>query len=122
MFAATLTLTIAGNARVLNRLNQDQFGSEYGYSDAVQSIVMKIRHSQDSPDADGISMKRHNLFVEWIVYATPTAAMKKFTSTTTIRAGKTDDPVSCADLHKAVAVLLATSSSQMVTDLSVGIN
>jgi hypothetical protein len=122
MFANTLTLTIAGVARVLNRVNQDSYGSEYSYTDATQSIVMKIRHSQDNPDGDGINMKRHNLFVEWIVFATPTVLMKKFTSTSTFRHGKTDDPVSCADLHKAVAVLLAASSSQMITDLTVGIN
>lgn len=122
MFAATLTLTIAGNARVLNRVNQDSFGSEYQYTDALQSISMKIRHSLDSPDADGISMKRHNLFVEWIVYPTLTVPMKKFTSTTTMRNGKFDDPVNAADLVKAVHVLLAATSSQMITDLSVGIN
>lgn len=122
MFAVTLTLTIAGNARVLNRVNQDSFGSEYSYSDALQSITMKIRHSQDSPDADGIAMKRHNVFVEHVVYPTLTVPMKKYTSTVTMRNGKFDDPVGTADLFKAVAVLLATSSSQMVTDLSVGIN
>jgi hypothetical protein len=122
MFAATLTLTIAGNARVLNRVNQDAFGSEYQYSDALQSISMKIRHSLDNPDSDGISMKRHNVFVEHIVYPTVTVPMKKFTSTSTLRNGKFDDPVGIADLHKAVAVLLAASSSQMITDLSVGIN
>lgn len=122
MFAATLTLTIAGNARVLNRLNQDNFGSEYGYSDATQSISMKIRHTQDSPGNDGITMKRHNVFVEHVVYPTPTAAMKKFTSTTTIRHGTYDDPVGAADLIKAVHVLLAASSSAMITGLTVGEN
>ncbi len=122
MFAATLTLTIAGIARVLNRVNQDAFGSEYQFSDATQSISMKIRHSQDNPDSDGISMKRHNLFVEHVVYPTPSAAIKKFTSTVTMRHGKFDDPAGTADLLKAVNVLLAASSSQMVTDLSVGIN
>jgi hypothetical protein len=122
MFASTLTLTIAGTARVLNRVNQDSYGSEYQYSDATQSIAMKIRHSLDNPDNDGISMKRHNLFVEWVVYPTPTAAMKKFTSTTTLRAGKFDDPVGGADLVKAVHVLLAASSSAMISGLSVGEN
>jgi hypothetical protein len=122
MFAATLTLTIAGNARVLNRVNQDAYGSEYQYSDALQAISMKIRHSLDNPDADGISMKRHNVFVEHIVYPTLTVPMKKFTSTVTMRNGKFDDPVGTADLFKALAVLLAASSSAMVTDLSVGVN
>lgn len=122
MFANTLTLTIAGVATVLNRVNQDAFGSEYQFSDATSQVSMKIRHSLDNPDSDGISMKRHNVFVERIVYPTPTAAMQKFTSTVTMRQGKYDTPVGTADLFKALAVLLAASSSQMVTDLSVGIN
>jgi hypothetical protein len=122
MFANTLTLTIAGNAQVLNRLNQDSYGSEYQYVDALQSITMKIRHGVDTPDSDGVSMKRHNVFVEHVVYPTPTVAMKKYTSTTTIRNGKFDDPVGAADLVKAVHVLLAASSSAMITALTVGEN
>lgn len=122
MFANTLTLTIAGVATVLNRVNQDAFGSEYQFTDALSSVSMKIRHSLDNPDKDGISMKRHNLFVERIVFPTLTVPMKKFTSTVTMRQGKFDDPVGTSDLLKAVNVLLATSSSQMVLDLSVGIN
>lgn len=122
MFAATLTLTIAGNARVLNRVNQDSYGSEYQYSDALQSISMKIRHSLDNPDADGISSKRHNVFVEHIVFPTPTAAMQKSTATVTMRHGKYDNPTNAADLFKALAVLLAASSSLMVTELVAGVN
>lgn len=122
MFANTLTLTIAGNARVLTRNNQDNFGSEYQYSDALQSIVMKIRHSQDNPDNDGISSKRHNVFVEHIVYPTPTVAMQKCTATVTMRHGKFDNPANAAELFKALAVLLAASSSVMVTQLVAGEN
>lgn len=122
MFATTLTLTIAGNARVLNRVNQDSYGSEYQYSDSTQSITMKIRHSLDTPDSDGVIMKRHNVFVEHIIFPTPTAAMQKFTSTTTLRGGRYDDPVKVADLVKAVHVLLAASTSAMITGLSVGEN
>lgn len=122
MFANTLTLTIAGVATVLNRINQDAYGSEYQFTDALSSVSMKIRHSLDNPDADGISMKRHNLFVERIVFPTLTVAMKKFTTTVTMRQGKFDDPVGVSDLLKAVNVLLAASSSQMILDLSVGIN
>lgn len=122
MFANTLTLTIAGVATVLNRNNQDNFGSEYQFTDALSSVSMKIRHSLDNPDKDGISMKRHNLFVERIVFPTLTVPMKKFTSTVTLRQGQYDDPVGASDLLKAVNVLLAASSSQMVLDLSVGIN
>lgn len=122
MFAATMTLTVGGTGYVLNRLNQDNYGSEYRYSDANRSITLLVRHSRDNPDRDGLAMVRHNLFVEHVVYPTPTTAMEKYTSTTTIRHGEYNAPAGAADLVKAVNVLLAASSSQMVTDLSVGIN
>ncbi len=121
-FAATLTLTIAGVAKALNRVNQDSYGSEYQFSDANESITMKIRHTLDAPDKDGLTMKRHNLFVERVVYPTPTTAMKKFTATVTMRADKFADPVGQADLLIAVNALLATTSNAMITSLSVGVN
>lgn len=120
MFANTLTLTIATVAHVLNRVNQDAFGSEYQYNGATSSIIMKIRHTQDSPDADGIAMKRHNVFVERVIYPTASEQLKKQTFTATMRGGKLEDPIAKADLAASVVDWLDTSG--VLTDLSVGVN
>lgn len=120
MFAATITLTINAVAKVLQRVNQDSFGSVYSLNSATESITMKIRHSDDSVDGDGIIMKRHNVFVEHIVYPTPTAAMQKFTSTATFRHGKFDDPNKSSDLMKALSVWLGASTN--AADLAAGVN
>lgn len=120
MFASTITLTVAGNARILNRVNQDSYGSEYNYSGATESITMKIRHSVDSIDGDGLVMKRHNVFVEHIVYPTPTASQKKSTATITLRHAKFDDPQDSAAIYNAAAAFLAADTN--AADLAAGVN
>ena len=120
MFAATITLTISGVATVLNRVNQDSYGSEYQYSGSLSSVSMKIRHSLDPKDKDGVSAKRHNVYVERIVFPTATAPLYKQTSTMTIRGGQYEDPTLAAALTKAVVVWANTGAN--IDDLSVGVN
>lgn len=120
MFANTLTLTIGASAKVLNRVNQDAGGSEYTLSSATESISMKIRHSIDKIDGDGIVMKRHNVFVERIVFPTATALMQKYTATATFRHGRFDDPNGSADVMKALAAFLAATTN--AADLAAGVN
>ena len=121
MFANTITITIAtGQDRILNRVNQDNFGSEYQYSDANEAISMKIRHSTDSVDSDNLTMKRHNVFFVRIVYPTTTTLLKKFSYTATLRHDKFSDPAVVAGIAKGVNAWLATGTN--VTDLAAGAN
>jgi hypothetical protein len=120
MFANTLTLTINSVAKVLNRVNQDNYGSEYSFVDGTESIVMKIRHSSDPLDGDGFVNKRHNVYVEHLVYATPSTAARKATFTLTCRHDKTGVPTMSSDLGKAVGVWFAASTNAV--DLVNGVN
>lgn len=117
----TLTLTIGATPYVLNRLNQDNRTSEWEYLDSLGRITAVIRQSKDKIDKDGQVMRRHNLYVERIVYPTPTTAMEKYSAAVTFRQGDYNAPGGGADLLKAVNVLLAASSSAMITDLSIGL-
>lgn len=121
MFANTITITIAtGQDRILNRVNQDNFGSEYTYSDAVEAISMKIRHSTDNVDSDGLTMKRHNVFFERIVFPTATTLLKKESYTMTLRHDKYDAPAVVAGIAKGVNAWAATGT--VLTDLASGQN
>lgn len=121
MFSNTITITIAtGQDRILNRVNQDNFGSEYQYSDANEAISMKIRHSADGVDKDGVEMKRHNVFFERIVYPTATTLLKKQSYTATLRNGRFEDPAVVAGIAKGVQTWLATGSN--LTALASGEN
>jgi len=83
MFANTLTLTINAVAKTLVRVNQDSYGSEYKFSDDVEKISMVIRHSTDK--VKGLSVNRHNVFMERTIFATPTVPAKYWSCTTTLR-------------------------------------
>lgn len=45
MFANTLSITIGGVAKVLNRVNQDGYGSEYYLNDGTSRYTMKFSHT-----------------------------------------------------------------------------
>lgn len=120
MFAATITLTINAVPKVLERINQDSYGSEYQLLGATELVNLKIRHSNDSVDRDGLVMKRHNVFVEHVVYPTPVAAMKKFSFTATLRHDQYSAPVNSVDLGKAINVWLATATN--FADIGAGAN
>ena len=97
MLANTLNLTVSGatgSPFTLTRVNQDNYGSEYKYLGAIQSIRLKIRHSTDTvkPNlAAGIaaaSFNRHNATIEHVIFQTLTEAEKACTATITLRDGK----------------------------------
>lgn len=121
MFPSTITITVAPSTdRILNRVNQDNYGSEYHFANATESVVLKIRHSVDSRDGDGMTMKRHNVFIERVVFPTATDSMKKFTSTTTFRHGEWNDPQAAASLTDGLVDWLG--SGTVTADLAVGSN
>lgn len=121
MFANTISILVnTGDTIVLNRVNQDNFGSEYRYADATRAASLKIRHSTDPVDKDGLTMLRHNVFFEYVVHPTPTASMKKHTSTCTFRHGKTDDPALAASIVKGVIAWV--SGGTVAAELALGNN
>lgn len=121
MFASTISVTVAsGDTIVLNRVNQDNYGSEYVFADANRSANLKIRHSVDSADKDGLVMQRHNVFFEYITFPTPVTSMKKYTSTFTVRSDRFSDPGFAASTAKGIANWLV--SGTVVADLVAGVN
>lgn len=121
-FGTTLTLTVNSVAKVLNRINQDNYGSEYSLLSSLDSWNLKIRHSTDAPDKDGMTMLRHNYYLEHITYPTSTLPMYKESIAWTMRLGKYDGNTQVGYDAKAVLVALAASSYAMVDDLNNGLN
>jgi hypothetical protein len=71
-FGTTATLTINSVAKVLNRINQDNYGSEYFLRTSTDEYRMKVRHLKEAPQKDGRIFDRHNIEVTHTVYATST--------------------------------------------------
>lgn len=69
-FGSTLTVTVNAVAKVLNRINQDNYGSEYFLRSSTEMYRMKIRHQKESPNADGIVIDRHNAELTHTVFGT----------------------------------------------------
>jgi len=122
MFGSTIALTIGGVGRTLNRVNQDNYGSEYSYRGSADAIVLKIRHTEDSVDGDGVVMLRHNVYVERQFYPTSTDPMKKQSFTFTMRGGKNEAPTAMSDLAIAAIAWLSASTNGALLDISVGVN
>lgn len=61
MFADTITITINSVAKVLNRINQDGYSSEYYLRSANDEFRLKIRNSSYTDKARGIKVDRHNV-------------------------------------------------------------
>jgi len=113
MLANTLTITINSTARVLTRVNQDNYGSVYRLKDGTQEFTLKIRNS--SEPSDGVEpLDRHNMFFEHIVYATGGATEKKYTMSATMRIRKTSDPAYLAYVVPAFNTLLNAQASALI--------
>lgn len=121
-FGSTLTLTVNSVAKVLNRINQDNYGSEYSLLSATDSWNLKIRHSKDAVDKDGVVMLRHNFFLEHVTYPTSTDPIKKETVTLTMRVGQYDGNTQIGYDAKAVLAYLSASTYAAVDDLNNGLN
>jgi hypothetical protein len=90
-FGATLTVTINAVAKVLNRINQDNYGSEYMLRSTTDEFRVKIRHSKEN-SKNGVVMERHNVEITHTVFATATTD-EVVRSTYIVVRGKLNDDV-----------------------------
>jgi len=68
MFSDTLTVTINAIAKVLTRVNQDGYSSEYLLRESDGQFRMKLRNSSYNDKARGVVVDRHNIELVHTVY------------------------------------------------------
>ncbi len=62
MFSDTITVTIDSDPKVLNRVNQDGYASEYFLRETDGSFRLKLRNTSYKDKArNGIGVDRHNI-------------------------------------------------------------
>jgi hypothetical protein len=71
-FGSTLTLTINSVSKVLNKINQDGYGSEYLLRSATEEYRAKVRHSIESAKNGKEPFERHQVEVTQTIFATDT--------------------------------------------------
>jgi hypothetical protein len=112
MLANTLTLTVNSVAKVLTRINQDNYGSEYRLVSATERYTLKIRHNTQA--SGGQQFDVHNVLVEHVVNATPTEPKKVMTVSSTLRGSIGTDPANLDYLSDALGVLVAAQAAALV--------
>jgi len=68
MFADTLTITINSVAKVLTRVNQDGYSSEYLLREATGDFRLKLRNSSYTDKSRGVVVDRHNIEFVYTIY------------------------------------------------------
>lgn len=109
-----LVITINSVAKNLPRINMDNYGSEYYLQEALQEFRVKIRHSQENPQADGSQYDRHNVELTQTVYATATDPERTLVEYVVIRNTQLNGATEMGYLNGGLTGLLTT---QFVTDL-----
>lgn len=69
MFTETITITINSVAKILSRINQDAYGSEYRLRESTGEFRLKIRNTTYSDKTrPGVKVDRHNVELIQEVY------------------------------------------------------
>lgn len=116
MFSDTLTITINAVAKVLTRINQDGYSSEYMLKDSTECYRLRLRNTSyiDKTRA-GKLVNRHN--IELIHEIFPVAPAIYSTLRKTYTVFENDDGDNVTNVAKEVTGLLAFQTEANTTKL-----
>lgn len=75
MFSDTLTITIAGAGKVLNRIKQDGYSSEYLLRSASEEYRLFIRNTNGSDKKRGVTLDIHNVELRHTIFPVAPATL-----------------------------------------------
>lgn len=93
MFSDTITITINAVAKVLIRINQDEYSSEYFLRDTLDEFRLKIRHTSYTNKSNGVLTDRHNVELVQTVYPVSPAVVSNFRKTYVVLENERPDGV-----------------------------
>jgi len=93
MFADTITVTINAVAKVLTRINQDGYSSEYLLRETTGDFRLKIRHTNYTNKTSGKVIDRHNVELVQTVYPVSPATVSTTRKAYTVLENERVDPV-----------------------------
>ncbi|DAD50018.1 coat protein [ssRNA phage Zoerhiza.2_5] len=118
MFADPQTVTVNAVARVLIRINQDAYSSEWLLRSNTDEFRMFIRNTTRTDKARGVAIDRHNIELRWTVFPVAPATrsyIRRTTITVENEQGDTlTDPVGVA---VGLCNYLSASSGANVTKM-----
>ena len=106
-FANPLVISVNGVNKTLNKINQDNYGSEYYLREATQSFRVKIRHTTEAGSTGTGKIHRANVeFTQTIFAVAPAVLDNVRTAYTVLRHGAADDAVNVGYLGASMSALL----------------
>jgi len=119
MFASTLTFTINGDERVLNRINQDGYSSEYYLRLSDRDIRLFIRNSTiNDKRRPGVVVEQHNVELVETVYAVSPSPNNVRRCFLTFFVQQGDDIAESGGGPIALMAWLSASSGAAITSLT----
>lgn len=112
MLTSPISITIAGTAHSLSRINQDNFGSTYYKRGSDYEIQLDIRHSREKASVTG-QMERHNMDLKWTAFdvdGKPTTTQ----SYHVVRPVRGSDGALAIDLEKALNAFSTANAAAIV--------
>jgi hypothetical protein len=92
---------------VCNKINQDNYSSEYLNQGTGDEVRVKVRHTKENPGADGRRLDRHNVEITHTVFAVPdTSPEFRRVVSTTIRNFPDDTVADAVDVLEASSYYL----------------
>lgn len=112
MLGDTLTFTLngpGGTAKVLSKINQDKYSSEYLLRESNQEFRARFRHT-NTVSKTGVGTDRHNVELTQTIFATSTspAIVRKAYAVTNVQVG--DDLALNTDLAQALVYWLTEAN------------
>lgn len=114
----TVTITIDETPVVLNRINQDNYATQYYYRGATEEITLNVRHSKENPTKNGFQFDRHNVELIHTVFPTDMLPGKTRTTYSVIRNTRDDDYEAVEADVKALSDFMSDNVDVLLTWVS----
>jgi hypothetical protein len=111
MIGDTLSVTHNGVAVVLDKINQDNFGSEYLKRTSTEEFRVRVRHQNETARPGTKPIERHNVELTRVEFDALNGD-RTFQAYCVIRAPKSTDPVVAERVGNA---LISTLTAALVT-------
>lgn len=113
MLGDTISITLDGVATTLNKINQDNYTSEYFVRSTAQEVRLRIRHAQENVTPGKPVMERHQVDLTQTIYDMA-LGNSVFQSYTVIRMPKGKDPAVARKLTQALQGMLTAATTDKV--------
>jgi len=109
MLGDSITITLGGSGgtdKVLNKINQDGYTSEYLLRETLQEFAVKIQHSKNG------ARDRHYVEVKQTIFAVDSDSVDSvYTVSNVILAGKAEPVADVVDLQEGLSLFMASANA-----------